>query len=172
MYARAMRPRDAGTELRRRQKLAERLKPFVVDSVAYVHAALGAGKRLLVEGANAALLDLDLGTYPFVTSSSTTAGGVCTGRGLPPRALAAGRTLGVMKAYTTRVGGGPFPTELEDAVGVHLQEVGREYGTTTGRRRRCGWLDLVVMRHSCLINGYDALNLTKVRARTHDANRR
>jgi adenylosuccinate synthase len=159
--------------------LAERLRPYVIDSVTYIHRALAEKKRVLVEGANAAMLDLDFGTYPFVTSSSTTIGGACTGLGLPPRAI--GRILGVMKAYTTRVGGGPFPTELLDVsvlgesvqatavltasqeTGNHLQEVGREYGVTTGRRRRCGWLDLVVMRHSCLINGYDALNLTKVR---------
>jgi len=115
---------------------------------------------VLVEGANALMLDLDFGTYPFVTSSSTTIGGVCTGLGIPPKLI--GKTIGVMKAYTTRVGGGPFPTEQLNDVGVHLQEVGREYGTTTGRRRRCGWLDLVVMRHSCLINGYDSLNLTKL----------
>lgn len=106
------------------------------------------------------MLDLDYGTYPYVTSSSTTIGGVCTGLGLPPRLI--GTTIGVVKAYTTRVGGGPFPTEQLNETGVHFQEVGREYGTTTGRRRRCGWLDLVVLRHSCLINGYTTLNLTKL----------
>lgn len=106
------------------------------------------------------MLDLDFGTYPFVTSSSTTIGGVCTGLGIPPRLI--GPTIGVVKAYTTRVGGGPFPTEQLNDIGVHLQEVGREFGVTTGRRRRCGWLDLVVLRHSCLINGYTALNLTKL----------
>ncbi len=115
---------------------------------------------MLVEGANALMLDLDFGTYPFVTSSSTSIGGVCTGLGIPPTAL--GDVIGVMKAYTTRVGAGPFPTELTDDIGVHLQEVGAEYGVTTGRRRRCGWLDLVVMRYSCLINGYTSLNLTKL----------
>lgn len=106
------------------------------------------------------MLDLDFGTYPFVTSSSTSIGGVCTGLGIPPKMI--GHTIGVMKAYTTRVGGGPFPSEQLNDIGVHLQEVGQEYGTTTGRRRRCGWLDLVVMKHSCLINGYDCLNLTKL----------
>ncbi|KAF8889942.1 Adenylosuccinate synthetase [Infundibulicybe gibba] len=118
-------------EIVRYKALAARLKPFVIDSVHW--------KRVLVEGANALMLDLDFGTYPFVTSSSTTIGGVCTGLGIPPRMV--GR---------------------RSDVGVHLQEVGREYGTTTGRRRRCGWLDLVVMKHSCLINGYDCLNLTKL----------
>ncbi|KIJ23989.1 hypothetical protein M422DRAFT_275325 [Sphaerobolus stellatus SS14] len=106
------------------------------------------------------MLDIDYGTYPYVTSSSTAIGGVCTGLGIPPKQI--GKTIGVVKAYTTRVGGGPFPTELLDDVGTHLQEVGREYGTTTGRRRRCGWLDLVVLKYSCLINGYDALNITKL----------
>ena len=154
------------------------MKPFVVDNVTYIHSALKAGKRILVEGANALMLDIDFGTYPYVTSSSTTIGGVCTGLGIPPKLI--GATIGVVKAYTTRVGGGPFPTEQTNVspmeyfldcggillepqeIGVHLQEVGREYGTTTGRRRRCGWLDLVVMKHSCLINGYDSLNLTKL----------
>jgi len=106
------------------------------------------------------MLDLDFGTYPYVTSSSTTIGGVCIGLGIPPKMI--GLAIGVVKAYTTRVGGGPFPSEQLNDVGVHFQEVGREYGTTTGRRRRCGWLDLVVLKHSCLINGYDSLNLTKL----------
>ncbi|KAF7356420.1 Adenylosuccinate synthetase [Mycena venus] len=151
---------DTEAEILHYQALAERLKPYVIDSVVYIHQALAAGKRVLVEGANAAMLDLDFGTYPFVTSSATTVGGVCTGLGLPPRAI--GRAIGVVKAYTTRVGGGPFPTEQLNATGEHLQRVGREFGVTTGRMRRCGWLDLVVLRHSCLINGYDALNLTKL----------
>lgn len=165
------------------QTLAQRLKPHVIDSVTYIHSALASGKRILVEGANALLLDIDFGTYPFVTSSSTTIGGVCTGLGIPPKLIRS--AIGVVKAYTTRVGGGPFPTEqlnvsplfffplsqfllfptvltVVQEIGTHLQETGREYGTTTGRRRRCGWLDLVVLRHSCLINGYDKLNLTKL----------
>ncbi|EIN06980.1 Adenylosuccinate synthetase [Punctularia strigosozonata HHB-11173 SS5] len=151
---------DTEGEIERYKALAERLRPYVIDSVAYVHSALASGKRVLVEGANALMLDLDFGTYPYVTSSSTTIGGVCTGLGIPPKLI--GKTIGVMKAYTTRVGGGPFPTEQLNTTGEHLQEVGREWGVTTGRRRRCGWLDLVVMKHSCLINGYDALNLTKL----------
>lgn len=151
---------DTEGEIVRYKALAERLRPYVVDSVTYIHGAIAAGKRVLVEGANALMLDLDFGTYPYVTSSSTTIGGVCTGLGIPPKYI--GSTIGVIKAYTTRVGGGPFPTEQLNDIGVHLQEVGREYGTTTGRRRRCGWLDLVVMKHSCLINGYDSLNLTKL----------
>ncbi|KAI0748724.1 Adenylosuccinate synthetase [Daedaleopsis nitida] len=151
---------DTEGEIERYKALGERLQPYVVDSVVYLHKALSEGKKVLVEGANALMLDIDFGTYPFVTSSSTTVGGVCTGLGIPPKMV--GTTIGVIKAYTTRVGGGPFPTEQLNEVGTHLQEVGREYGTTTGRRRRCGWLDLVVMKHSCLINGYDSLNLTKL----------
>ncbi|TFY60017.1 hypothetical protein EVJ58_g5410 [Rhodofomes roseus] len=169
---------DTEGEIVRYRALAERLRPYVIDSVTFVHSALAQGKRILVEGANALMLDLDFGTYPYVTSSATTVGGVCTGLGIPPKKI--GKIIGVMKAYTTRVGGGPFPTEqlnvrlmhtgrhgvelthrIQD-IGVHLQEVGREFGVTTGRRRRCGWLDLIVMKHSCLINGYDSLNLTKL----------
>ncbi|KAF8470439.1 Adenylosuccinate synthetase [Russula ochroleuca] len=151
---------DTEGEIKRYQVLAERLRPFVIDSVVYIHQALATGKRILVEGANALMLDIDYGTYPYVTSSSTTVGGICTGLGIPPRRI--GKVIGVMKAYTTRVGGGPFPTEQLNDIGVHFQEIGREFGTTTGRRRRCGWLDLVVMKHSCQINGYDVLNLTKL----------
>ena len=115
------------------QELAERLKPLVVDGVTYIHTALKAGKRILVEGANATMLDLDFGTYPFVTSSSTTVGGVCTGLGIPPKLI--GTTVGVMKAYTTRVGGGPFPTELSDVShGEFLRFVVAHEG---GRRSVC-----------------------------------
>ncbi|KZT02392.1 Adenylosuccinate synthetase [Laetiporus sulphureus 93-53] len=151
---------DTEGEIARYKVLAERLRPYVVDGVVFIHKALSSGKRVLVEGANAVMLDIDYGTYPYVTSSSTTIGGVCTGLAIPPKLI--GTTVGVMKAYTTRVGGGPFPTEQLNDIGVHLQEVGKEYGSTTGRRRRCGWLDLVVMKHSYLVNGYDTLNLTKL----------
>ena len=142
------------------QAFAERLRPHIVDGVTFIHTALASNRKVLVEGANALMLDLDFGTYPFVTSSSTSIGGVCTGLGIPPTAI--GEVIGVAKAYTTRVGGGPFPTELTEEIGKHMQEVGAEYGVTTGRRRRCGWLDLVVLRYSCLINGYTTLNLTKL----------
>lgn len=131
-----------------------------MDGVTFIHTAISQKRRVLVEGANALMLDLDFGTYPFVTSSSTSVGGACTGLGIPPRAI--GDVIGVMKAYTTRVGSGPFPTELTDEIGVHLQEVGAEFGVTTGRRRRCGWLDLVVMKYSTMINGYTSINLTKL----------
>ncbi|GAA6024425.1 hypothetical protein JCM11491_001730, partial [Sporobolomyces phaffii] len=151
---------DTEGEILRYKELARRLKPFVVDGPSFIHDALRSNKRILVEGANALMLDLDFGTYPFVTSSATGIGGVCTGLGLPPRAI--GETVGVVKAYTTRVGAGPFPTEQLNPIGEHLQEVGAEFGVTTGRRRRCGWLDLVVMKYSTLINGYTSLNLTKL----------
>lgn len=151
---------DTEGEIARYRAFAERLRPHIVDGVTFIHTALANNRKVLVEGANALMLDLDFGTYPFVTSSSTSVGGVCTGLGIPPQAI--GEVYGVAKAYTTRVGAGPFPTELLDDTGKHLQEVGAEWGVTTGRRRRCGWLDLVVLRYSCLINGYTALNLTKL----------
>ncbi|KAL9940825.1 hypothetical protein V8E36_000313 [Tilletia maclaganii] len=151
---------DTEGEILRYKAFAERLRPHIVDGVTFIHDALAENKRVLVEGANALMLDLDFGTYPFVTSSSTSIGGVCTGLGVPPQSI--DKVIGVVKAYTTRVGGGPFPTELLDDTGSHLQEVGAEFGVTTGRRRRCGWLDLVVMKYSCLINGYTSLNLTKL----------
>jgi adenylosuccinate synthase len=151
---------DTEGEIARYRAFAERLRPHIVDGVTCTHKALTENKRVLVEGANALMLDLDFGTYPFVTSSSTSIGGVCTGLGIPPQSI--GEVFGVVKAYTTRVGGGPFPTEQLNSVGEHLQEVGAEWGVTTGRRRRCGWLDLVVMRYSCLVNGYTKLNLTKL----------
>lgn len=106
------------------------------------------------------MLDIDYGTFPYVTSSSTTIGGVCTGLGVPPGKIKT--TIGIMKAYTTRVGGGPFPTELETGVGVTMQKVGHEYGSTTGRPRRCGWLDLNVVKYSHKINGYSSINMTKL----------
>ncbi|KAG5640559.1 hypothetical protein DXG03_008109 [Asterophora parasitica] len=151
---------DTEGEIVRYKALADRLRPYVIDSVSYIHGALSSGKKVLVEGANALMLDLDFGTYPYVTSSSTAIGGVATGLGIPPKKI--GKAIGVVKAYTTRVGGGPFATEQLNDTGVYLQEVGREWGVTTGRRRRCGWLDLVVLKYSNLINGYDSLNLTKL----------
>ncbi|KAI8058614.1 Adenylosuccinate synthetase [Syncephalis plumigaleata] len=151
---------DIEAELGRYKEWAARLEPMVVDSVAYIHRAMKSGKRVLIEGANALMLDLDFGTYPFVTSSNCGVGGVCTGLGIPPQTIS--KTIGVVKAYTTRVGAGPFPTEQLNEAGTYLQEVGFEYGVTTGRRRRCGWLDLVVLRYSTMINGYTSLNLTKL----------
>merc|ERR1719253_2229333 len=125
-----------------------------------IHEDISRGYKVLVEGANAALLDVDFGTYPFVTSSSTTIGGICTGLGVAPTKVET--VIGVVKAYTTRVGSGPFPTELFDEVGKELRDVGHEYGTTTGRPRRCGWLDLPVVNYSHMINNYQSINITKL----------
>lgn len=147
-------------ELARFRGYRERLLPWVRDTAHYVNTALAGGARLLCEGANAVLLDVDHGTYPYVTSSATAAGGVCTGLGLPPSAIES--TIAIVKAYCTRVGAGPFPTELECEQGEHLRSVGNEYGTTTGRPRRCGWLDVPAVRYGAMVNGYTSLNLTKL----------
>jgi adenylosuccinate synthase len=130
---------------------AERLRPHVADTAVLLHGAMAAGRRVLFEGGNGSLLDVDHGSYPYVTSSSTTSLGIYPGAGVPGGQV--GRIVGIMKAYTTRVGGGPFPTEQDNAIGAQLRERGREYGTTTGRPRRCGWLDLVAVRHSARLGG-------------------
>jgi adenylosuccinate synthase len=140
--------------------LAERLLPFVGDAGRVVHDALRQGGRVLLEGAQGVLLDVDHGTYPFVTSSSTSAGGAATGAGIGPTAIDA--VLGVVKAYTTRVGNGPLPTEAQGGAGEELRELGGEYGATTGRPRRCGWFDAVVVRYSVRVNGLSALAVTKL----------
>ena len=139
---------------------SERLKPRLRDAEQLLNGWLADGKSLLFEGAQGALLDVDHGTYPFVTSSSSTAGGACTGTGVPPTRI--NGAIGVLKAYTTRVGGGPFPSELGGEVGEFLRKRGNEFGTTTGRPRRCGWLDTVVARYAQLLNGVDAIALTKL----------
>ncbi|CAO3686838.1 unnamed protein product [Rhizopus stolonifer] len=151
---------DVEAELVRYKELAEKIKPYVIDTIPYIHEQINAGKRVLVEGANALMLDIDYGTYPYVTSSSTAVGGVCTGLGIPPHKVT--QAVGVVKAYCTRVGGGPFPTEQLNETGEYLQTVGFEIGVTTGRKRRCGWLDLVVVNYSNMINGYTSFNLTKL----------
>ncbi|HSB88238.1 MAG TPA: adenylosuccinate synthase [Ilumatobacteraceae bacterium] len=138
----------------------QRLAPYVADTVAILHEALDRDDRLLLEGAQATFLDLDHGTYPFVTSSNPTAGGACVGTGIGPRYLS--RIVGISKAYTTRVGSGPFPTELHDEVGDQLVEIGHEFGTVTGRRRRTGWLDCVMLRKAVRINSLTELALTKL----------
>jgi adenylosuccinate synthase len=138
----------------------ERLRRYVTDTSARVHAEMKRGKSLLFEGAQGTLLDVDHGTYPYVTSSSTTAGGACTGVGVGPTALDA--VIGISKAYSTRVGGGPFPTELHGELGEHLRTVGVEFGATTGRPRRCGWLDAVALRYAVRVNGLCGLALTKL----------
>jgi adenylosuccinate synthase len=139
---------------------AERLKPYLIDTSLFVNDEIGRGAKLLFEGAQGSLLDIDHGTYPFVTSSNTTAGGACTGSGVAPTRI--GGTIGVSKAYATRVGGGPFPTELLDADGDAIREKGREYGATTGRPRRCGWFDAPVVRYAHRINGLAGIALTKL----------
>src|SRR6266540_1942032 len=138
----------------------ERIRPWATDVSLYLARTMKEGKAVMFEGAQATLLDIDHGTYPFVTSSNASVGGVCTGLGVPPRAI--GGVLGVAKAYTTRVGEGPLPTELTGALADRLRESGQEYGASTGRPRRCGWYDAVVVRYSARINGLDALALTKL----------
>jgi len=138
----------------------ELLEPMVVDTGTLLRDALGRGEPVLLEGAQATLLDNDFGTYPFVTSSNPSAGGACIGAGIPPTLL--DEVIGVTKAYTTRVGDGPFPTELFDETGEILRQVGNEYGATTGRPRRCGWLDLVAVKFSASVNGINGLALTMV----------
>jgi adenylosuccinate synthase len=138
----------------------ERMRPWVADVSLSLHQMMAEGKTVMFEGAQATLLDIDHGTYPFVTSSNASVGGVCTGLGVPPRAI--GGVLGVAKAYTTRVGEGPLPTELSGELADRLRESGQEYGASTGRPRRCGWYDAVVVRYSARVNGLDAVALTKL----------
>jgi adenylosuccinate synthase len=141
-------------------ELAPRLAPYIADTVTLVHEALEAGQHLLLEGAQATFLDLDQGTYPYVTSSNPVAGGACTGAGIGPRYIT--RVIGIAKAYTTRVGAGPFPTELFDGVGDLLVERGHEFGTNTGRRRRTGWLDAVMLRQAVRLNSLSELAVLKL----------
>ena len=136
---------------------AERLAPFAADTVAYLHGAMKEGRSILFEGAQGTYLDIDQGTYPFVTSSNTTSGGACTGSGVPPQKIDC--VVGVAKAYTTRVGEGPFPTQNE-TLADRFHKMGREFGATTGRKRRCGWLDLVLVRYAAMVNGFDELAIT------------
>jgi adenylosuccinate synthase len=138
----------------------ERLLPLITETGSEISRALGQGRRVLLEGAQGALLDVDHGTYPFVTSSTTTAAGAATGVGIGPTSIDA--VLGVVKAYTTRVGGGPLPTELDSEIGDRLRDLGGEYGATTGRPRRCGWFDAVVLRYAARVNGLTGLALTKL----------
>lgn len=139
---------------------AERIKDYLMDTDVVLNNMIRAGKTVLFEGAQGTHLDVDFGTYPFVTSSSATAGGACIGTGVGPTKIDA--VVGIAKAYTTRVGSGPFPTELTDAVGVGLQERGKEFGSTTGRARRCGWFDSVLVRYATRVNGLSALVVTKL----------
>ena len=140
--------------------MAEKLRPFINDVSQEIDRAYRSGQRILFEGAQGTHLDIDHGTYPFVTSSNPLAGSVCTGTGIGPSKLH--HIIGIVKAYTTRVGAGPFPTELLDETGRYLQEKGSEFGATTGRKRRCGWLDLVMLKDSVRLNGLSSLSITKL----------
>lgn len=151
---------DVEDEIERFKGYAEKLQPYVIDEVPLLRSAKEEKLKILVEGAQAIMLDISYGTYPYVTSSNCSVGGILAGLSLDWRSIK--EVVGVVKAYTTRVGGGPFPTEQLNEVGTKLQEVGREFGVTTGRRRRCGWLDLVVVKFSHEVNGYTAINLTKL----------
>jgi adenylosuccinate synthase len=139
---------------------AAKILPHVVDGVEFIHGALERGKRVLAEGAQGTLLDVGYGTYPYVTSSHTIAGGACVGLGIGPAQI--DRVVGVVKAYCTRVGGGPFPSELHDAIGDRLRQRGAEFGTVTGRPRRCGWFDAVAARYASRVNGLSSAVLTKL----------
>ena len=151
---------DAAALLAALTELAPKIAPFIGSSWRELHAAKLAGKRILFEGAQAVLLDIDHGTYPFVTSSNTVAGQAAAGAGVSPRDI--GTVLGIVKSYTTRVGEGPFPTEQTNAVGEKLGERGHEFGTVTGRKRRCGWFDAVLVRQTCITGGVDGIALTKL----------
>lgn len=151
---------DADAELAELKEIAERVKPMIIESTHYLNTVLKEGKKILIEGANGALLDIDHGTYPFVTSSNSTVAGVLSGTGIGATKL--NNVIGIMKAYTTRVGAGPFPTELHNELGEQIRETGGEYGATTGRPRRCGWFDAFVGQYSTMINGFTEVNLTKL----------
>jgi adenylosuccinate synthase len=151
---------DPGQIARDYRRYAERLEPYVADTSLILNKALKEQRTVLLEGAQATLLDVDHGTYPFVTSSSPTAGGACTGAGIGPTSIT--KVIGIVKAYTTRVGEGPFPTELTDEHGEWLRKTGHEYGVTTGRPRRCGWFDAVIARYAARINGVTDFFLTKL----------
>jgi len=161
-YPLSLKDYDTVEELQRYKEYVSILTPMIVDTIFTLNKLHREGKMIIAEGANAALLDIDFGTYPAVTSSSTTAGGISTGLGIAPSKI--GALIGVVKAYTTRVGKGPFPTELEegDEFGDRMCKVGHEYGTTTGRRRRCGWLDIPLVQYSALVNAYTSINVTKL----------
>ncbi len=151
---------DAEAELAAFKMHKEALIPYIADTTYLLHTEMVAVKKILLEGANATMLDIDHGTYPFVTSSNASIGGIITGSGMPPRKIDS--IIGILKAYTTRVGAGPFPSELNDETGEYLRTKGGEFGSTTGRPRRCGWLDTVVAKYACMLNGITHINLTKL----------
>lgn len=151
---------DAAEVVSSYREVATFLAPYITDTVSLLHDAAADGKSILFEGAQGTMLDIDFGTFPYVTSSNATSGGACTGSGIAPNSI--DRVVGVVKAYTTRVGAGPLPTELFDDVGEILSSEGKEFGATTGRRRRCGWFDAVVARYSAMVNGVDLWAITKL----------
>jgi len=151
---------DVEEEILRFNEYRQKLGNYVIDAVPFIHDAQKASTPILIEGANALMLDIDHGTYPYVTSSNTGLGGIFTGLAINPTKI--NSIIGVVKAYTTRVGGGPFATEDTQEIGTKLQDIGREFGVTTGRKRRCGWLDLVVVQYSSAVNHYTSLNITKL----------
>jgi adenylosuccinate synthase len=153
-------PIDFETTYEKYRELGEKMRPIIGDTVQLLNGYLKDSKKVLFEGAQGCMLDLDFGTYPFLTSSNTTTGGICTGTGVPPKLV--GQVTGVLKAYATRVGEGPFPTELFGLQGEKIRDQGGEYGATTGRPRRCGWLDGVVARYAATVNGVDKLAVTKL----------
>jgi adenylosuccinate synthase len=163
--------REIGGEIDKHELLdqyyeySQRLAPYVAETPELLHDALKVGKQLLFEGAQGTMLDIDFGTYPYVTSSNTTVGAVCTGLGVGPQAI--DEVLGVSKAYVTRVGGGPFPTEMPPDLDEEIRQIGNEYGATTQRPRRCGWLDLVALRYAAQINGLTSIALTKIDVLDH-----
>jgi adenylosuccinate synthase len=147
------------------ERLAERIRPMVCDTARLLHDAIAAGRSVMFEGAQGTMLDIDHGTYPFVTSSSASAGGACTGTGVPPNRIDS--VIGVSKAYITRVGGGPFPTEALDSWGDQIRDRGNEFGSVTGRPRRCGWFDAPLLRYTAMINGFDSMVVTKLDVLDH-----
>ncbi|MFN3306526.1 MAG: adenylosuccinate synthase [Candidatus Kapaibacteriota bacterium] len=151
---------DVEKEISEYLSAIEQIKEYIADTTSFLNKSIKEGKKILAEGAQGTLLDVDHGTYPFVTSSSPTSGGVCTGLGIPPTSIE--NIIGVAKAYTTRVGNGPFPTELRNEIGEKIRNNGAEFGATTGRPRRCGWLDLVALKYSVMINGIKDLAITKI----------
>lgn len=153
-------PIEAGPIVEDLLKAADKLCPYIENTGHILHEAIEADKEILLEGAQGSLLDVDHGTYPFVTSSCPTAGGGCTGSGIPPTAI--DKVMGISKAYCTRVGNGPFPTELQGVAGKQLREAGQEFGATTGRPRRCGWIDLVALKYAVRVNGINELTISKL----------
>lgn len=151
---------DIEAQIKIHEEALEILKPVIANTTEILEKAYQEGKSILIEGAQGSHLDIDLGTYPYVTSSNTTSGGACTGLGISPRKMTS--VAGIVKAYTTRVGSGPFPTELEDEMGEKLRSQGGEFGATTGRPRRCGWFDAIVVKNAIVVNGINSINLTKL----------